>query len=164
MIVNFSNEPVEKAKYSIFLAGPTYRDADFSQSWRKEAVEMLQKTVFGQDPGTAVYIPEYPVGVEFDSSCIETQTFWEWEALGRATVIMFWIPRNTRLPGYTTNVEFGRYVALKPESVVLGYPEDASKMRYLTIMYRHMVHREPVHTLQQTIHEALNVFDELRRR
>jgi hypothetical protein len=39
------------------------------------------------------------------------QVEWEYAGLEGCTVIAFWVPRDLQsLPGFTTNVEFGRYV------------------------------------------------------
>lgn len=111
---------------SIFLAGPTPRSDDV-KSWRPEALELLAKQVFDG----YVFVPETDKqGWLGDYS---GQVYWEWEALGRAACTLFWVPRNLEtMPGFTTNVEFGFMMALAPERVVLGHPEGAPKMRYLS--------------------------------
>ena len=57
------------------------------------------------------------------------QVEWEFTCLEAATVIAFWIPRDLiSLPGFTTNVEFGRYVGSgkcvygRPASAEAGLP------------------------------------------
>lgn len=151
MELNFSNVPVIHSDNSIFLAGPTYRDADFSASWRNNAISILNDEGFSG----VVYIPEYPVGVDFTDDMIEKQTYWEWEALDNAGVILFWIPRSERLPGFTTNVEFGIYTTKRPQNVILGYPQNANKMRYIDILYRKKAGRVPDLTLEATIKHCL---------
>lgn len=154
MRLNFSNVSVTHSDNSIFLAGPTYRDTDYSQSWRKDAVKILTDINFDG----IVYIPEYPVNTPFNDNNIEKQTNWEWEALDCAGVILFWIPREiNRLPGFTTNIEFGRYITKRPQTVILGYPENAQKMKYLELLYRKETGRAHAETLEQTIEQAITL-------
>lgn len=47
---------------------------------------------------------------------------------------MFWVPREIQtMPAFTTNVEFGMFLdkRSKYKSIILGYPLDAPKMKYL---------------------------------
>lgn len=65
-----------------------------------------------------------------DMATADKQIQWEWEALGQATVVVFWVPRDLScLPGFTTNTEFGLLAA--SSKLVLGFPPGAAKMRYL---------------------------------
>jgi len=110
---------------SIFLAGPTPRSEDIP-TWRKEALRLLKGSVFKG----SVFVPETAVWGwlgDYDS-----QVEWEWRALGMANCTLFWVPRELKdMPAFTTNVEFGFMVALRPDKVVLGSPEGAPKLRYL---------------------------------
>ncbi|WP_187627667.1 nucleoside 2-deoxyribosyltransferase domain-containing protein [Paraburkholderia sp. UCT31] len=144
MKVHFALEPFEK---SIFLAGPTPRDAN-TPSWRPGAIEMLDKEL-GFDG--EVLVPEnasYTSQATYDA-----QIHWEWEALNRATVVVVWVPRDLAVfPAFTTNVEFGYMIATG--KVVLGYPHDAPKMTYLhKLAERH--HAPVVHSLTATLEEAV---------
>lgn len=145
------NQELEEGK-SIFLAGPTRRNSDYSKSWRKEAVNILNE--LGYDG--LVYIPELPDGVPFDESeeGLYKQHYWEWNALEKADRIVFWIPRkvNDGMPAFTTNVEFGRYMEMRPEHCILGYPEDAERMDYLKHLYETCNPDKPIfHTLRDTL-------------
>ena len=154
MIVNFSNELVNYDNWqTIFLAGPTLRDSDYAtQSWRAEAVEILKALGF---EGT-VYIPEFTdieAMKDFDE---EKQTRWEWEALANSNIIVFWVPRNnTDLPGFTTNIEFGRYITMCPDKVVRGYPPEATKMKYMDMLYTNVTGRNAKSTMEDTLKEAV---------
>lgn len=111
---------------SIFLAGPSPRGND-EYDWRKSARTLLHRLGFDG----MVYIPLPRDGVfhqeDFDHT---TQIDWELAHLEKAGAIVFWIPRDLKsLPGFTTNVEFGRFS--RGGRTVLGYPEGAPKMRYL---------------------------------
>jgi len=155
MIVNFSNEPVNYDNFeSIFLAGPTLRNSNYAtDSWRVEAVKILEELGFD---GT-VYIPEFTDLESMKDFDEERQTRWEWEALANSSLIVFWVPRNnTDLPGFTTNVEFGRYVTMCPEKVFLGNPPDATKMKYLQMLYTQCTGRTEKSTMRDTLKEALN--------
>lgn len=132
MIVTFvgqdlpQREPIlDVVPNSIFLAGPTPRSDDV-KSWRPEALKLLAQ----QDFEGHVFVPESSdwgwLG-DYDG-----QVRWEWEALGRAACVLFWVPRNLEdMPGFTTNVEFGFMAARYPFRVILAAPEDAPKLRYL---------------------------------
>lgn len=110
---------------SIFLAGPSPRGNN-EYDWRPEALEILKNENFSGD----VYVPlprdnKFKGDFDYDS-----QIEWELKYLEASKVIIFWIPRDIQnLPGFTTNVEFGMF--LKSGKIVLGYPSDAPKMRYL---------------------------------
>ena len=104
-----------------------------------------------------VYIPEFTDLESMKDFDEERQTRWEWEALANSSLIVFWVPRNnTDLPGFTTNVEFGRYVTMCPEKVFLGNPPDATKMKYLQMLYTQCTGRTEKSTMRDTLKEALN--------
>ena len=57
----------------------------------------------------------------------EDQLTWEDDALNRADVILFWIPRDLHtLPGLTTNDEFGYWKGRDPARLILGTPDGAA--------------------------------------
>jgi Nucleoside 2-deoxyribosyltransferase like len=132
---------------SIFLAGPTPR-TDQVVSWRIQALQILQEAGF---PG-AVLIPERHDWVtSFDYN---DQVEWEFTCLEGATVIAFWVPRDLgSLPGFTTNVEFGRYVG--SGKLVYGRPDSAPKNRYLDWLYRKLTSESPCGTLEDTLRAAV---------
>ena len=108
---------------SIFLAGPTPRDAS-TKSWRPKAIELLKKLGF---EGT-VFLPEDEDGKWKNN--YDDQIAWEWKGLETATCIVFWIPRELNsMPAFTTNIEWGKWY--ESGKVVLGYPENAPKISYL---------------------------------
>lgn len=134
-----------KVTKTLFLAGPSPRDKE-TISWRNEAIKILKDlnydgTVFIPEPSTGVY-PDY-----------DGQIDWELAAMKRADVILFWIPRElNKLPGFTTNVEFGFWI--DSGKVVVGFPKDAEKVRYLDELAK----RSSVKchsTLKDTINQAL---------
>lgn len=128
------------SKGSIFLAGPTPRSKEVP-SWRPEAIEYLRKYDF---LGT-VLVPERANWEEnFDYM---QQVEWEYEGLEHSTVIAFWIPRNLEtLPGFTTNVEFGRY--LDSTGMIYGRPDDAPNNRYLDWLYTKITKQKPINFLE----------------
>lgn len=119
----------EDQKGAIFLAGPTPREPTYS-TWRRDALDLLEKWNF---PGE-VFLPENrdPTQAWEDGSfSYDEQVDWEEKALNRADVILFWIPRDMdKMPGLTTNGEFGFWSARDPMKVVLGTPPTAAKVRY----------------------------------
>lgn len=108
---------------SVFLAGPTPRDSN-TKSWRPDFIKELKEHGF---KGT-IMSPENEIftdGYDYDK-----QVEWEDEGLTKASLIVFWIPRELKsMPGFTTNIEFGMY--LNSGKIVLGYPVEAPKMNYL---------------------------------
>ena len=87
-----------------------------------------------------VYVPELSSGeAQFN---YDNQVEWEWEALEKASVIVFWVPRElSTMPGFTTNIEFGHYV--RESRVVYGRPDSAELIRYLDKLYKRF-HSESV--------------------
>ena len=118
------------APNSLFLAGPTPRSATV-QGWREEALDILQDAGFDG----FVFVPQTKNWGWCED--YQRQVEWEWSALGRAERVLFWVPRDLEtMPAFTTNVEFGFMAATWPERIVLGFPEDAPKNRYLASIAR----------------------------
>ncbi len=119
----YATEPIPRAGTKVFLAGPTPRSLDVN-SWRPSAVKILREAGYMGH----ILIPEKRSredGYDYDS-----QVEWEHEGLETADLIVFWVPRDLQtMPGFTTNIEFGIY--MKSGKVILGYPSEASGMRYM---------------------------------
>ena len=82
------------------------------------------------------------------------QVEWEHAGLEAATVIAFWVPRDLNtLPGFTTNVEFGRCVG--SGRIIYGRPDQAPKNRYLDWLYRKCTSLQPCRTLLETMQAAV---------
>ena len=112
-------------KPSIYLAGPSRRPP-VSPSWRDAALDYLRSSGF---PGE-VFIPEYRDGKQPSEWTYSRQVSWETDFLAKASVILFWIPRDLeKLPGFTTNIEAGEW--LHSGKLVIGAPDEAPKIRYL---------------------------------
>jgi len=143
-IITTKDKIPESWSKSIFLAGPSSRDSiEDITDWRKETCNILNRK--GYDG--VVFIPEPFKGDYKD------QIEWEQTCLNMADCILFWVPRNEKLPGFTTNVEFGEW--MKSGKVILGYPKDAYKMRYLD--YKAKKYKVPIeNTLEETINSVLN--------
>lgn len=147
MNIIYAQQTIPETLGGIFLAGPTPRSSEVL-SWRPEAVEFLKINGFNGN----VFIPENEGGGF--SGTYDAQIEWEWAALEHATTILFWVPRELdTMPAFTTNVEFGMYC--KSGKVVLGYPENAPKMKYLHAL----ANRENIkvyHSLEKTILNSIN--------
>jgi len=117
-------------KQSIFLAGPTPRHPSVT-SWRPEALRILRELKYDG----VVLIPERS---DWNTKfAYDDQVAWEEVGLRDCTEIVFWIPRNMdTLPGLTTNVEFGRWISKRNESVYYGRPDNAEHVRYLDWLHR----------------------------
>ena len=134
---------------SIFLAGPTPRNQQIP-SWRPVALHILAQVGFeGQ-----IFVPEVPSGgIEMD---YREQIEWEETYLMDAKCIMFWIPRDLRyLPGFTTNIEFGRWCNVT-NKVVVGWPPESPKMKYISY-YTDKLGIPTASTLEKTIELAVEV-------
>lgn len=122
-------DPFDGVGPSIFLAGPTPRSEDVI-SWRPKAIEILRRVGF---EGT-VLIPEPQNQGRFKDYTHQVQ--WEKVGLSKASVIVFWVPRNMEtMPALTTNIEFGYWLAKSPSRVVYGRPLEAVNTRYLDWLY-----------------------------
>ena len=123
---------------SIFLAGPTPRHTTTkggtggrvriptNNTWRPRAIRKLTRMGFDGH----IFVPEtedWDWYGEYD-----TQIQWEQYALGCAACVVFWVPRQLDvMPAFTTNVEFGFIMVLKPDRMVFGAPHSAPRNRYL---------------------------------
>jgi 8-oxo-dGTP pyrophosphatase MutT (NUDIX family) len=77
-----------------------------------------------------VFVPEDEDGTWQHS--YDAQISWEDMGLNFADVTLFWVPRELKhMPAFTTNIEWGYWIARDPSRLVFGFPEGAPKMRYL---------------------------------
>ncbi len=153
MRVNYPNEEVVNDKKSIFLAGPVPREVNV-KTWRNEALEILEKLGFD---GT-VYVPED--GFDYENSYYNKQVWWEREALERADVIVFWVPRDLKkLPGFTTNIEFGYWISKNGNKVLYGRPDNSSENDYLDWLYTLETKREVSNNLSKLLEEAIKMIN-----
>jgi len=145
-IVYSVEDAPQKFTKSIFLAGPSPRDASH-YNWRPDAIKELEK--IGYDG--VVFIP-LPRNGEWTKD-YDAQVDWEYKHLNMADIVAFWVPRDLKnMPAFTTNVEFGMFY--ESGKVVLGHPDGAPGMRYIV---HHAKQEEiPVYTdLGETMKEAV---------
>ena len=155
-IVYADEEMPESFTKSLFLAGPTPRRRKEQESWRQDAIKILEDIGFDG----IVLIPE-PKNVKEDYN-YENQVKWEEKYLNVADCIVFWVPRDLTpdSTGYplmgalTTNVEWGAWAS--SGKVVLGYPDDADKMSYLKY-YADKYKVQVGETLTETLEIALEL-------
>lgn len=141
---------------SVFLAGPTATAGSGVPSWRPDALAELEQQWPREEPLT-VLSPESRGGIRADR--YEDQFRWELEARHAATVVLFWIPRHVvKLPGFTTNVEFGHDIG-RGRLLVLGCPPDCpnpERNRYLIALAN--AAGAPVRTtLRETVATAIEM-------
>lgn len=151
MFINYSNLKINKNNPSIFLAGPTTRGIE-QTPWRQEAIKILQELNFNG----VVYYPE--TENKKDNYDYVNQTEWEREALFNADIIIFWIPRKLpENPAFTTNVEFGYWMAKNSSKVLYGRPENSEKNKYLDWLYTKETKRIPENNLKNLLEKAISI-------
>lgn len=135
---------------SIFLAGPSPRNEEV-YDWRNDAIKVLESikyngTVFIPIPRNTFYKKE-----KNNKWTYYNQIEWECECRNIADIVLYWIPRSNKLPGLTTNIEFGE--DLKSGKVIYGRPSNAMSCRYLDV--RAEEQKIEIHeTLEETILKA----------
>lgn len=139
-------------KKSIFLAGPTPRNAE-AMSWRPYALRALEN----QSYDGVVFVPEFrngrckmPDGWTYDMQCN-----WEHKCMDMSDIIIFWVPRKLKtMPAFTTNVEFGLYA--NSGKIILGAPPKAVNNGYLKFVAGKLA--IPVsRTLADTVKNAVEI-------
>lgn len=141
VIINFTE--------GIFLAGPTPRDKNV-QSWRPDAIKILEKYNYQGN----VFIPERHDKM-YKLDYID-QVEWERFGLAISSYILFWVPRQfPHMPAFTTNVEFGYYIAKNPNKVYYGRPDNSPKNKYLDWLYFAETGRKPYSTLTDIIDKIM---------
>lgn len=112
-----------------FQRGPCPRDRQHPD-WRDDVLDIFESAGFN---GTVII----PTNRNYDKACSifsedgahKKQVRWERIAMHCASAILFWIPRSSDMPGFTTNVEFGEWY--KKDGVFVGHPDLAEHVRYL---------------------------------
>lgn len=157
-VVYTGEEMPEVITKSIFLAGPTPRNNKEQDSWRPDALKILEDK--GYDG--VVFVPEDRKG-EFKLD-YDDQVEWEEKYLNVADCIVFWVPRDLsldskdfpKMAAFTTNVEWGKWE--KSGKVVFGAPKKADKNTYLK--YYAEKYSVPVSdTLVDTLESAMDMVD-----
>lgn len=148
-IIYSDQEPVFD-DFCIFLAGPTPRKKEVL-SWRPDAIKILEELNFNG----IVFVPERKETItNFDYI---NQVNWEENCLHNCHKIVFWVPRNMEtMPGLTTNVEFGYWMAKDPNKVLYGRPENSSNTRYLDWLYKKSKNSEVSDSLNSLLERLKN--------
>jgi hypothetical protein len=147
MNIIFAGEALELQGPSIFLAGPTPRSSEVP-SWRPEAIDLLRELGF---TGTVLIPERQDWTIKFSYA---DQVEWECAGLESCSVIAFWVPRQLpAMPGFTTNVEFGRYVG--SGRCVYGRPAGAPHTGYLDWLYKKVTGNGPQASLRATLFMAV---------
>jgi hypothetical protein len=84
------------------------------------------------------------------------QVDWENTGTENCKVLLFWVPRDlVAMPAFTTNVEFGRYVA--SGKVTYGRPDSAPNNRYLDWLYKKYNTLPIFSSLEQLVDQAVEI-------
>lgn len=115
---------------SIFLAGPCPRE-DYTNDWRNDAYKILKSLGFKGNVISPTNSRFQELRDMYGDSALRHQTLWEYEAMKKASAIVFWVDRHIDqgFPAFTTNVEFGDWY--DKEGVYVGFPVGADKNEYL---------------------------------
>ena len=109
---------LKDVKNSIFLAGPCPRDDYRAKDWREKTYGILENLGFDGyvlNPTNENYNNE-------DADALKKQTDWEYEAMHKASAIVFNLDRTKEHPGMTTCVEIADY--WKYPSIYVYCPDD----------------------------------------
>lgn len=129
---------VKKGVSSVFLAGPTSRDAVPDYMWRKDAHHFLRTIgftglIFVPEPRGDSYLTKRSSSADFTEG--DSIYAWEHRGLVKATHRVFWIPRNKQqLLGLTTNREIGQWMVRAQHNkkvsstLFIGWPKEAVSM------------------------------------
>lgn len=149
-VIYYDDEIPDQVNKSIFLAGVSVRPNQNLESWRKDALQILDDKGFDG----VVFIPEFKDKKAKNIFSYDKAIEWEDKYLNMADCILFWVPRTKDLPGFTTNVEWGRWES--SGKVVLGFPDNAEKVSYLK-HYANKYNVEIGDSLTETIEHAINM-------
>lgn len=155
-VVYTGEEMPDVINKSIFLAGPTPRNNEEQESWRPDALKLLEDMGFDG----VVFVPENRDG-EFKMN-YDDQIDWEEKYLSVADCVLFWVPRDLtldskdfpKMAAFTTNVEWGKWE--KSGKVVFGAPKKAPKNDYLKF-YAEKYNVPVCDTLKDTLESALDM-------
>lgn len=156
MKIIYTQSSLEIEGKSIFLAGPTPRDTNV-QGWREKFLARFKEEGF---TGT-ILVPEFKDLKDFTRDfAYDAQIEWEHEAMEIADIILFWIPRVLPdMPAFTTNTEYGYWLAKEPSKIRMGIPRISVKcdyIRYTAKKANILVHKIPTSLIKKTIKE-LNI-------
>ena len=149
MKVIYTNEEITSYDNSIFLAGPTPRDKNIS-SWRDDALKYLEELNFS---GTVI-VPEYRKQSYISEEGNVNDMSWDHHALENVSKILMWIPRDSNMPAFTSNIEFGYFI--KSGRLYYGRPKNAIYMEYLDFLYAKELNKTPKEDLKDLIIEIIN--------
>ena len=151
----FASSEVEvKTNCSIFLAGPSPKDGDLFNSWRRTLMEQLQQNGDSDLESIQIIVPEPKSGhwneVMSDNYTERDQTLWEHDKMKQCKVIAFWLPTfwSTENSGsYPANIgpatrfEFGFFLhhALQntQQRLVVGSPNNADSLQWAQTLCNH---------------------------
>lgn len=138
---------------AIFLAGPCPREKDdFKNDWRNNAFDILKKLKFDGIVITPSN-PDYQEYRKHDHDALKVQTNWEFEAMKKASSIVFWIDRSEKHPAMTTNIEFGDWY--DKEGVYVGWPDSAIKNDYIEIRLKMRNEKKVYKDLEEMLRQVV---------
>lgn len=141
MEIIYSLEDFDINKPSIFLAGPTARidtDSELGRGtvteWRSKLLQELSAEVVAVidpeiDSQLQILIPE---NIQDNPDwTYSRQVSWEEKALKASTIIVFGLFRSESLPGFTSNIEFGKWFEIGKDKLVVGGNDWEGRNNYI---------------------------------
>lgn len=145
----------EFVAHSLFLAGPSPRDPGlYAESWRREAIKILEKLHFQG----VVFVPLKEDGGWLKDG--DRQLDWETRFLRCVDCIVMWCCRDLeKLPGFTTNIEFGEYYG--SHRAVYGRPPNTPKTGVFDYHAKQEMRYRTQQTLPGTLEDAVDSVNRL---
>jgi ADP-ribose pyrophosphatase YjhB (NUDIX family) len=149
-VVYLGEEVPKEFSHSIFLFGTMNKNG---KSWRDEFCNYLEENGYNG----VVFNPE-PRDKNYDFQYGKAHIKWEFDVQNMSDIYVFWIDRDNKNVGLTTNVDFGRTVKIR--NVIYGRPKDkVQEEMYLDNLYKSEF---PMRDIPETLYElSADVMDEI---
>jgi hypothetical protein len=139
------------AHNSVFLAGPSPKDGDMLNGWRRQFIKKFESIEVQHTNSLQLIIPEPETGywndVMTDHYTEKDQTLWEHEKMVNSKVVAFWLPTfwtPKNAGSYPANIgpssrfEFGFFLSNairnQNQKIIVGSPHRAESLNWAKIL------------------------------